>query len=523
MPRFPFMSRSVLDCLFARVVFVMLWSGGIVTGAGVWAGEVSLAEAIRRTLADQPGVQIQWETVRAAEGAWQSARGQFDSNVVGGVNLERRDTPVPPYAGPLSPLETREDTATLAVSKQFRSGMTLTPQVNVIDAANADTRGQRVATSEVAVAVTVPLLRGAGRASAAAGEQAAALAWQAQGEAARFAVEGRVFATVNAYWGAVGAAEAAELLAETLGRGRDFLQSLIEMREAGLIERANEEQAAAELADYERQLSGAMTAARVARFNLGAALGLEPAELSTTPPVPADALPEVTEPADEGSGARLAATALQARGDHRAVLLAVERAQVLLRRAERDVRPQLDLVGRVGYAGGAADSGRLARVGGSLGDNHEGPNAVIGFSLAWPVRNDFAEGLLRQQRAAARTAELNADLNAQSLTVAVLSAWESLRGAAREHGLARDAAGRLAIAATRERERAQNGEATVAEVIQLEQRLLAARLTAITTRQNYAILLAQVRLLAGLLTVPGEQDQATFDLAQLRQLPAFTP
>ena len=487
------------------------------------AAEISLAQAIQATLADQPGVQIQWETVRAAEGGLQAVQGQFDPTIVGGVNLDRRDTPVPPYAAPASPQESRENSATLAVSKAFRNGVVVTPQLNLIDVSNANTRGQPVATSEIAVAVTVPLLRGAGRESAAANEQAADLALRAQREAARFGVENRVFVTVNAYWSAVGARQTEALLEDTLGRGRDFLQTLETLRSAGLIERASAEQAAAQLADYERQVASARAATRVARLNLGGALGLAPERLLTDAPAPVDGLPEVGNPTDDLLGARLAAAALRDRGDHRAVLLAVERAQVLLAKAERDARPQLDLTGRVGFAGGAADASRVSRLGGALTEHVEGPNAGIGLSLAWPVRNNFFAGVLRQQRAAARTAELNADLSAQTVTVAVMSVWELLRSAALEHRLANEAADRLLYAAGRERERASNGEASVSDVIDLEQRLLSARLATIATRQNYAAALVQLRLLAGMLSVPGEEEQATFDLAQLTQLPDLVP
>jgi outer membrane protein TolC len=186
---------------------------------------------------------------------------------------------------------------------------------------------------------------------------------------------------------------------------------------------------------------------------------------------------------------------------------------------------QLDLQARVGYAGGAADQDRLDRWGGTFGTEVEGPNAFVGLTLGWPVRNDLARGALVQQRAAARTAELQADRSAQVVTVAVMVAWESLQGAGREYRLARSAEEQLNTAAIRERERVRNGDAAINDVISIEERLLSARLARVQAQQRHATTLAQLRLLTGTLAVPGEGDEARFDLAQLSVLPVlpFSP
>src|SRR4051812_21379150 len=199
------------------------------------AGELSLAEAMARTLRDQPGVQIERQNVAAAEGALRLTRGQFDPALIGGFTNERRDTPLPPYRAPFSPLVERQTVASVGYLQAFRSGVVVNPQVSVVDASNSVTSPLRTATSEVDVAVTVPLLRGAGRASAGALERAAEISVAAQREASRFGIESRAFATINAYWIAAAARDSAQVVNDTFHRGEGLAKTVDALRQSGFI------------------------------------------------------------------------------------------------------------------------------------------------------------------------------------------------------------------------------------------------------------------------------------------------
>jgi outer membrane protein TolC len=498
--------------LWSRLAAAALVSGPLA------ATEITLGDAIARTLRDHPGVKIERENTARAAGILQSASGQFDPVMLGGYSTSQTRTPAPPYNGPLGLL--REDSASgyVALAQPFRNGVVVTPRVSVLDFGNNTTARTRAASSELGVEITVPLLRGRGSASAGANEAAARAGLEAARQAAEFAIESRVFATVNAYWASLAARQTLEVLRETVERGRAVAELVQRFTASGLSDRAAVEQATAQLQEHERRLREGESAYFQARQAFGLALGLAPQELGSIPE-PAGELPggNLTQPPAPRDG-QFVAAALQGRRDYLALQRLAEQAAILARRAQLDLRPQLDFGARVGHSGGAADRHRTDRLLGSLSENTTGWNSALSLSVAWPVVNNVARGVLAQQRAAQRTAELNTELAARSIASGVLTTLETLRSAARQHELATRAARAFRFAADREIERARLGEGALNDVIDAELRQTSARLEEIEARRAYFTALAQLRLVTGTLTA-AEDDALRLDSRSLLQLP----
>jgi len=483
--------------------------------------EVSLADAVARTLRDEPGVSIQQESVRNAEGVAQTASGQFDWNVTAGGSNEHTSRPNAPFAGPLGVLHRESGTASFGLGRQYRSGIIVEPLVTISDLHDNATVPTRAAYSELSVQIAVPLLRGFGRASAAAFEATAQAGLEGQREAARFAIENEVYATLAAFWNAAAARETLAAIREIAARGRAIAAVVDAFTRAGIMDVGIRSRAEAQVADYDRQGIDAELSYFQARQTLGRAMGLTLTELPD-PPSPAGALPPpLDHPPDASLAPKFAAESIRRRGDYQALKKSAEQARILARKAELDLRPQLDLSAQFGYAGGADSSGgRTAGAARSLSENLAGPNGLVMLSLAWPVANNVARGTLVSRRAQLRITQATARQAGQTIVSDVLVSFAALQAAFRDYELASGAAAKYRAAADSENDKVRRGQSSLNDLISVEQGYVAARLAAIAAQRDCALAVARIRLASGLLAVESAQD-LRFDLRQISELPNF--
>jgi outer membrane protein TolC len=486
------------------------------------AGDLSLAEAVERTLGDEPGVEIQQQAVRSTEGLWQSASGAFDWNVLGSLSDAHSRQAVPPFAGPFAVETSESGAASLGVAREFRSGIEVEPLFSVDDLENNTTARSRAAYSNMSVLLTVPLLRGLGAESADAVESAARLGLDAQRASARFAIESQVYGTLVAYWGAQAARQSLQAVQEAAGRGREIAAVVDSFTRSGIMDDGLRSRAQAVVADYDRQAADSELAYFQARQALAVAIGLPAEELIRAPAPAGDLPPPPAAVPDAALAGRFVDESLRHRGDYGALLKAAAEARVLERKAELDLRPELDLSAQVGYAGGAASAS--SRAGGALSSfsqNVNGPAGQVGLSLAWPVENNVARGNLATQRAQARIAALNATQSGQAIVSNVLVCFASFQVAMRDYDLARLAVAKYRVAADSENAKVRRGDSSLNDLIVVEQSYVAARLAAVTAQYDCALSVARLRLASGLLSVESA-GKLSFDLGQLGALPTFS-
>lgn len=492
-----------------------------VSPARVSAGDVSLADAIARTLGDDPGIEIEQQSVRSSEGLSQTAAGAFDWNVLGNISDTHAQQPLAPFVGPFALESSEEGIASLGIAKEFRSGVFVEPLISVNDIEDTTARS-RAAYSNLSVLVTVPLLRGLGAASADANEAAARLGVDAQRAAARFSIESQVYGTLVNYWNAQAARDTLEVIRDAAARGREIASVVDSFTRSGIMDEGLRSRAHAVVADYDRQAVDSELAYFEARQSLAVGMGMAADELVSAP-APAGDLPLPPSAAPDASIARrFVDESLRHRGDYGALEKAVAEARVLERKAELDLKPQLDLSAQLGYAGGAMSPGdRVSGALNSFSQNLDGLNAQVGLTLGWPVQNNVARGILATQRAQTRIAELNTTQSGQGIVSNVLVCFAFFQAALRDYDLARFAVSNYRVAADSENAKVRRGESSLNDLIVVEQSYVAARLAAVTAQYNCALSIARLRLASGLLSVESAQ-KLSFDLGQISKLPEFS-
>lgn len=481
----------------------------------------TLGEALEATLAKNPGVQITREQVRQREGSLQSASGQFDLSfgTFWSEEIYRAPTGAPaPFASVL-----REDTSIYSVGliKPFRSGVIVSPQINVLDSGNDTPGNVPVSRSSLDLKITVPLLRGFGTQNTGAQEIAAGLAADAQRNLARYQVELIVFQTAAAYWNCLAARRDFEILSDTAGRAEQILQAVELLASGGELDRATRDQARALVASKQAERENGELLYYEARQALGVSVGLGPSQLvnpplvAGEPPVMLDA--QALRPA---IGEKYVYEALQRRGDYQASNINVEAEEALLRQAKNNLKPLLDFELTVGYAGYDARRDRF-RPGYSVSNDLTGINTLGTLTLEWPIANNVARGQVVNQRARRNEAQLNTERNANSIASRVLVALQTLRQTISQYRYNAVAVDTYRVALNQTNEKMKAGEATITELIDVEERYADARRALNETERVYAITLAELRLVTGTLSEVVD-SRAVFDVRTLSEIP-FTP
>ena len=258
---------------------------------------LGLLEAVRLTLAQDPNIQLQERQIDIAKGALQSARGQFDLTLDTALSRGLTGTPRTELerinsVGRAHLTETVRDVTDyrLGLSKQFRSGLTVSPGIEITRSADNLDEQPALNRANISFVVNVPLLKGLGREATGAAERAARVGHEAAALDLQHVIATRVLNVASAYWNCLGAEKQAAILKASENRAAELVDRVRELVKAGEFPAAELKQVQADQAEK--------TAARIAgeqRFwqaqqNLALALGL-PADKLMTPPVPEETFP----------------------------------------------------------------------------------------------------------------------------------------------------------------------------------------------------------------------------------------
>ncbi len=514
---------------------------------------LSLEDAVARTLASNPGVEIQRARITQAEGSLLSASGRFDWNTSLRLSDSLRRTPglgafpggsifdiidfksvnellvainrdpiVAPAGAPAYAVQREEQrTVTLGATRQLRNGITILPAATVFDYQVNTNPLPAAVRSEWGVEFVVPLARGLGRESAAAYERAAQIGVDAARVLAGHGLAERVARTAAAYWDCLAAERRLALLVDTEHRARDLVALVGDLVRSGEVEPAVRLEADAEAMRRRSETINGEMELFAARQRLGVALGLKPEELPDAPTASGEFPPAAAMAADERGVAALVAQAMVARGDLRAVDYGRKVEEVYAARARNEIRPRVDLNLRAGYAGGVLGDS-LARYGPALTSDLTGTNVSAALSVEWPTANRGARGNLLRRNAQVREAELSTAELATAIAADVAIAHAALRTAAQQYGIARDGVAALGEVLANQRRKLQLGEIGLTALVQNEDRYFQARTSLITASRNYAVAVLDLRRVTGTL-VAGDGRGNRLSLTALTTPPPTTP
>ena len=399
----------------------------------------------------------------------------------------------------------------LSLDKQFRSGISISAYYDLTGTGvkykgkgrDEEDGGMGVVdayTSTVGFRVLIPLGRGRGVESTGAREKAAGIDYEASQAAFAHSASFNAYLTLLAYWDTVAAQENLRVLETSLELNRKILETTRTLIQADEIPRAELARTEARVAEVEAGVEAARRRLQQARIALANAMGLEvagegiaPLAADPFPPLPPEEVLRSLEP-----GA-LVPLALDRRLDLKASRLLESSGKVLARAAQLDLRRVFDLELGISASGLGESYSFGTGVKDSLTGDWAGPSATLALNVDYPCANNTQEGLLAQQEALYRQAQIsNADL-ARVIGLNVVEAIRTLGEASRQVERYRAAVEAYGRAVATEMERLRLAASTVIDTITTEQRQLTAQLSLVAAEANYAKLVAQLRFETGTL------------------------
>jgi outer membrane protein TolC len=471
-------------------------------GTPAAAQGLGVLDAVRLALEHDPNIAIVQARLAGAQGVLLGAAGQFDPLVTSRVDQVESDTPL----SESSSREERSLTSSVGVAQQFRTGLTVAPELGVSRVDVPGTGANALNVGTLALTFRQPLLQGRGRTVTTAGEMSAEREVAASFLDVEQTTSERVLAVVSQYWTVRARLLDLDILTASEQSSRDLLETTRRLVEADQTPAAELILLEANLAAKESSVIGGERALFTARQDLGREIGLEPARIASLP-LPADPLPllapaAVPPPAEAG---RFIETALRRRADVRAARERRGGAEILLRAADDALRPRLDLLFVPSWSGLVTGEG-AGDYFASLGRNVPGANASLGFILSWPTRNRTARGLQAQSEAIRRQTELVIELISRGLGADVPSALDAVRSSALQVEKASEAVRLFERAVVNEEKKLRAGSSTLIDVISQRDRLTSARQTEVSAQLALALSLVRLRFETGTLFAAGEGE-----------------
>ncbi len=417
--------------------------------------------------------------------------------------------------------------ASLQFSKLFRTGISFAPFFDIQqEGSNFRGKDKReefggkglndLYTLRGGASLTLPLLRGRGVDSVAAGERAAAVEVEAGGLTLEHERAISVVATAQAYWELKAAQEAVGILDRSVQRYSDLMKSTDALVGAGELPKVELARAQAGEARTRARAQDARRRLHEARVALATAMGVATTgDTATLPTAARDPFPS----APETAALQPWLSAAAAEGQRRDLEAAVKREQaaaILERRAVTDLRSRLDFtvsswytaLGEVGDVkiGEDAELRPIYRSDtfSEVVDRWVGPSVSASLQLEKPLGNNGARGRLAAAEAERRQRQIEAaDLNRQ-IRLGVTRTAQSLAETIARLEQVSAAARYYDDTIKGEIARFRASEATLINTIQTEQQATETELAVVAARQDVANLLAQLRFETGTLVSGGQ-------------------
>jgi outer membrane protein len=496
---------------FSRIALLLACFGpaaGVAGGETVPGKGLGLLDVVRLTLQRDPNVAIEEARLQGSRGALQSESGKFDPVVTDDLTQAESKIPLSVSSGPNSTQDLRTLQNLLDVTTQFRSGLSIEPQLQLLRTRDSTVGPGTANQSTFSFLVRQPLLRGRGRAAVAAGERSAERQVAASALDVRQTVSARVMTVASQYWMVEATLRNLDILRASEASSRDLLENTRKLIAADQMPAAEQVQLEANLAAKESARIGGERLLFQARQDLGREIGLDTAEIGNLP-LPSDPLPAVRpdEVPPPSAAGRFVAAALQRRPDLQAARERQASVEALRVAVENALKPQLDLLLTPGYSGlaeGTAPGSYFS----PLYRNVPGASASIGFSLSWPTFNNRARGDLVQIDATRRQNELAVDLLVKSIGANVPAALDGVARNALQLDKAREAVRLFARAVVNEEKKLRAGTSTLIDVISQRDRLTAAQQSEVSAQLDLANSILELRFETGTLVGEGDEESA---------------
>jgi outer membrane protein TolC len=465
---------------------------------------LALEDVLQATLRDNPNIQIAARGSDSQRGALVAAGDAFDAKLQSAFGNNRFNTLRADPFGSRSPwLDTNLTQYSVGVQKLLRQGILLSPELGVSRTALPSLGIQATSQATAKLSVVVPLLKDRGGFVTGAPERAAARSYEGSTFQTQHVTAQSILSAVVAYWDYHTATSRLAVLADSETRARRLFEDTRRLVEAG-------ERPPSDLA----QVQGNVAAKRVTRMSaeqavvdtrvrLGLVMGLGPTETA--------ALGEATTPfpqVDEAGAETIAVPALvdralADRADLRATEKTVESARLLYDAARENLKPRVDLVTSIGYAGLQIGGSSLASLFSPVFRNVPGPDFTIAFRYQAATANVGARGVLLQNESSYAQERLVRQELQRQIRTGVYQASESIERNAIAMTEAHQAVASYEATVRSEQRKFQLGVTTLFDTINAADALTSVKLAEIAVQREYAVALATLRFQAGSLVAAG--------------------
>jgi outer membrane protein TolC len=401
----------------------------------------------------------------------------------------------------------------LALSKQFRNGIVITPSIDLSGSGvkykekpyEKDDGGLEIPdsyTTTLGFDVVIPLARDLGMKATGAAETAAKIDYEASLDSLAFSASTSALGTLAAYWDLAAAQERLVIRERSLEVNERILELTTSLIEADELPRAESARTEASVAQEQAAVDAARRAVIEARMQLADAMGLE-VNAGAMAPLAGDPLPIVPGVAavESLTTEALVATALGQRLDLQSARKLERSGKVLAEAARINLRPVVDLDLGISYnnLGENRDSGEA--LSDSLTGEWAGPSGNIGLTMEVPFGNNTQRGRLMQREAALASTRISVGDLERQIGLNIVLDTASMVEVARQYAAYARAVESYREAVSVELERLRYGTVTVLDTLVTQQRSLASELALIESQLRYARLLAQLNFDLGRLVV----------------------
>ncbi len=510
----------------------------------VYADEkkLDLFDVVKATLDNSPVLKIQGFQVDVAKAAERIQSGAFNTRIGGKVGYDNTKNTLfvpfetlipdprlfspPAVTGTTYPGGGDFDTQSFQASaqKKSRTGITTKLQFDLNrrdpvgrSATSTDNSYGTTSRGKVGLTITVPLLKGGWEVSAAAGEKAAGLEYQAAAAKYKQLITSTLLGTVNAYWNYTAAYEILHQRILIKERIENWVSSNhLDGFLAGFVQ---EKLGKVETATQQLEQSR-IALARVMGIPVDEALKLGTPDAANFPKDPEKLLETFDTKKAKQEWVELA---LDNRNDLRANQFSVQASETLLARDQQDLYPELTAAVGVGYNGITHGNGFDPYFDSSYRNVRDvDHNASLTFN--YPIGNDAAEGIYDQDKARKMINTVTLNETKRGIKLSVENSIATVYGRLKVVVQAKKTAYsyRDSLRDLFKNSNLQKSE-ELSAIVTLQQKLEDAIVAYVTAQADFANAIAQSRFEAGVLISNAEDSSLNADINMERvvSLPAL--
>ncbi|MBI5522795.1 MAG: TolC family protein [Desulfarculus sp.] len=482
---------------------------------------ISLMEAARLALAQNPQIRLAEQAVEASKGALETARGRFDFTLASSLAQSYNTLPLAKLyrdAYRRSFQTTNITSFDMEAKQLLYNGVQLNPYITVTR--TRDTLDYPVLPASQATVqfqVVVPLLKGLGEEATGAPGRAAQRDLESAQTSYMHAISLNLYNAINGYWLLRQAQYSLDVNIESEARARKLLEEVRFLVEADQTPRSTMVNLQANLGLKSAQRQAAQRSVLAAAENLANSLGLSGQGVMGMPLAADEFPPPGTMPLVAGEDI-YRGMAMDRRADLKAAKAKEQAAQENLVAALDAMKPKVNLTLAAGY-NGLSEIESYDSYGRSITDGIYGPSVMGKLDFEFPLQNRAARGQMLASKAQLRQAQINHGDLARQVELGVTSALATMAAAARQYADASGSVQNYRQSADDERTKFQLGISTILDVIQVEDQLTSALLNQVAALQGYASALARLRYETGTL-IAGDPQTASLSRESLTTPPS---